>query len=100
MPQGLELNQDGTAILHLPDGQTRVLRRPRLRQFRELVEGLTRAQQSLEADRDAQEKAEKAGEPPPEISPVRADEVMMGWLNEVIAALAPGTPALTEEGGK
>lgn len=97
MPQGLELNPDGTAALHLPDGGTRVLRRPKLRQFRELVEGLTRAQKSLEADRDAQEAAEKAGEPPPDISPVRADEVMLAWLNEAITVLAPGTPTLTED---
>ena len=103
MPQGLELNPDGTAVLHLPDGQTRVFRRPKLRQFRELVEGLTRAQKSLEADKAAQEAAEKEaaekGTPVelPDISVVRADEVMLGWLNEVVSVLAPGTAALTED---
>jgi hypothetical protein len=86
----LQLNPDGTVTLSLDDG-TWLIRRPKLRQFRELVESLARLRKTLN------DEIAEAEETKVDVPVTRPDELMLGWLNEVLATLGPVDAQLTDD---
>lgn len=105
MPDSFDLNSDGTVSISLETGEKWTLRRPKLREYRELVENLARRRKNYRQDLADAEKALQArmeNAAPDEDIDVNEEadsmagksiDLMMEWVNDVLVMLGnPSTP--------
>lgn len=89
MSEGIDYRDDGTTIVEFDGGVIRTLRRPKLKQYRTLVESLTRMRRELLPDVDLNnvEEATKAAQ---NLDPNEQFDRLLAWLSTVFEALGDG----------